>query len=51
MNIENTVIEDNAITFVIFDRLKNSRKVIKPKEVKCVTTNNPSLNVADYVTA
>ena len=51
MNIENTVIEDDAITFVIFDRLKNSKKVIKPKEVKCVTTSNPSLNVADYVTA
>ena len=51
MNIENTLIKDEGITFVIFDRIKNSRKVIKPKEVNCIDTNNPSLSVANYVMA
>lgn len=51
MNIEKTHIDEDGISFVIFDRLKSTRKVIKPKVVKCITSEVPALNVCDYVLA
>jgi len=51
MNIEHTALTDRGITFIIFDRLKHSRKSVKPKLVECINSEIPSLNVADYVTA
>ena len=51
LNVENSSLSENGISFVIFDRLKNTRKVLKPKVVQCINSEIPSLNVADYVTA
>lgn len=51
MNIENTALNDDGIQFVIFDRLKHTRRVHKPKIIKCISSDIPSLNVSDYVTS
>ena len=51
LNIENADITVEGISFVIFDRLKNSGRVVKPKVVKCISSDIPSLNVADYVSS
>jgi hypothetical protein len=51
LNIENTAISDNGISFVIFDKLKTTRRVLKPKVVECTNSEIPSLNVAEYLTA
>lgn len=51
MNIEHTHIKKDAVSFIIFDRLKTTKRVAKPKEVNCVQSNTPSLNVCDYVLA
>lgn len=51
MNIDNTVVSDNGISFVIFDKLKNTRRTLKPKVVECVSSDISSLCVSDYVTA
>lgn len=50
MNIEQTVLTDGGIQFIIFDRLKHTRRVHKPKTIKCISSEIPSLNVCDYVT-
>lgn len=49
MNIESVHIDKDNVTFVIFDRLKTSKRFPKPKTVKCVSSKLPSLNVCDYV--
>jgi hypothetical protein len=51
MNIENTTISKEGISFIIDQRLKNTRRVLKPKIVTCVTSEIDSLNVSDYVVA
>jgi hypothetical protein len=51
MNIEHTTVSEEGISFVIDQRLKNTRRILKPKVVKCVTSVHDSLNVCDYVVA
>lgn len=48
LNIDKTHIDNEGLSFVIFDRLKTSKRNMRPHIVKCVTTSNPSLNVCDY---
>lgn len=49
INVEHTDIVDDSVAFVINTKLKTSRRTIKNKIVKCVSTNIPALNVGDYV--
>ena len=49
MDISNATISEDNISFVIFDTLKHTRRVLKPKVVKCISSETPSLNVKDYV--
>lgn len=49
MDIENTTLEEDGVSFVIFNKLKHTKKVLKPKVVKCVTSEIPSLDVCSYV--
>lgn len=49
MDIENMTVSDDKISFVIFDRLKHTRRVIKPKVIDCIPSENPALNVQEYV--
>lgn len=49
MNIEQTELTGDSVKFLIYDRLKTTNKVAKPKEIICVMTDNESLNVCDYV--
>lgn len=49
LNIENTHVDKEAISFVIFDTLKTTKRKRKPKIVKCIATPNPALNVCNYV--
>jgi hypothetical protein len=51
MNIEHTTVSDEGISFIIDQRLKTTRRILKPKVVKCVTSEHDSLNVCDYVLA
>jgi hypothetical protein len=49
INIEQTDIADNTVMFIINSRLKTTRRVLKPKIVKCVNTDSPTFNVCDYI--
>ena len=40
---------ESGLDFVIFDRLKTTRKVLKPKVVSCISSDIPTLNLRDYV--
>lgn len=51
MNIENTHLTKDSVSFVIFDRLKTSNRKNKPKVVNCITSEMPALNVCDHVLA
>ena len=51
LNIENTHLSEEAIIFVIFERLKTTKHNSRPYEVKYVTSDTPSFNVCDYVMA
>jgi hypothetical protein len=51
LNIEKTTICDDGLSFIIFDSLKHTRKVAKPKVVTCVSSEIESLSVCDYVLA
>lgn len=51
ININNVTITENKVTFVIFDRLKHTRKVNKPKVIECLSSDNAALDVCDYVKA
>ena len=51
MDIENTALADDNIQFVIFDSLKHTRRILKPKVVTCVSSDIDSLNVSNYVMA
>ena len=50
LNIDNITKTEDGLSFVIYQKLKHTRKSIKPKVVECVTHDNDSLNVANYVT-
>ena len=49
MDIKNMHIGEESLTFVISDRLKNTRRVLKPKIIKCPATPDPSLSVISHV--
>ena len=49
LNNENAHLSEEAVTFVIFERLKTTKRNSRPHEVKCLTSDTPSLNVCDYV--
>ena len=49
MNIKNCTQTESKFTFVIFDKLKHSRKTAKPKVIECSTFDIPSLDVSHYV--
>lgn len=49
MDMENIIKTDDSISFVIFDRLKHTRRVLKPKTITCVSSDVPGLNVMEYV--
>ena len=51
LDIEKIRIENDAIVFTINVKLKTTRKLLKPRTVKCVSTDNPALNVCDHVIA
>ena len=51
MDVEKYTITEKGIDFVIYDRLKHTRKTLKPKVITCVTSDIDSLNVSDYVSA
>ena len=51
MNVEDCHQSDKGISFIIFNRLKQTRKSLKPKVVTCLNGEIPFLNVSDYVTA
>ena len=45
----NMRISDSKIEFVIVDRIKTTRKVLKPTVITCVSSEINELNVAEYV--
>ena len=49
MNIKDMEYEEEHINFIIRSRLKTTKRVLRPKIVKCVCTENAQLNVASYV--
>ena len=49
MNIKKIHISDNSISFVITNKLKTTKRVLKPKIVKCVNSSDPALDVCAYV--
>ena len=51
LNVEHNEVTDDGITFVIFDQLKTSKRNSRPHQVKCITSEIPSLNVSSYVLA
>ena len=48
-NVKNTVVKDDSIEFVIFDRIKTTRKILKPIVIKCVSSDIDELNVCKCV--
>ena len=48
-NIDDMVLESDCIKFVIKDRLKTTRKILKPKIITCPCSEKEHLNVFVYV--
>lgn len=46
---KNMIISPNKVEFLIKDRIKTTRKVLKPFVITCVSTEDDSLNVCEYV--
>lgn len=51
MNIEDINIDNEEISFVIHKELKTSRYKRRPHVVTCIKSDNPALNVCEYVQA
>ena len=49
MKIDNVPESFTGIDFVIFDPIKTTKRVLKPKIISCITTENEALNVCHYV--
>ena len=49
MDINKMHLGENSLTFVISNRLKNTRRVLKPKIIKCPATPDPALSVIAHV--
>ena len=45
------VISDDKIQFVIREKVKNTRKKIRPTIITCISTNNDRLNVLNHIKA
>ena len=49
-NIDNMLVgEDSSIKFIIKDKLKTTRKVLKPTTITCISAQEDEFNVASYV--
>jgi integrase len=52
MNIDHIAFENNAVCFIIYDRLKTTPlRNPKPKIVRCIPSDIPEINVAQYARA
>lgn len=51
MDVEKTTCADEEVCFIIDSRLKHTRRILKPKVIKCLPCDNPALNVGQYVVA
>ena len=49
MNKKKMHTSDESISFVITNKLKTTKRVLKPKIVKCVESSDPALDVCSYV--
>ena len=49
LNLKDMTFEDDHIIFVIFSRIKTTRRVLKPTIVKCISSESEELNVSSYV--
>ena len=50
-SIKNMVLSDNKIQFVIRDRVKGTRKTLKPTIISCISSNSEPLDVYSYMKA
>ena len=48
-SIDNMSVSENKVEFIIRDRVKTTRRVLKPTVITCVVSDNEALNVANYV--
>ena len=48
-SLDNMVIEENSLKFVVKDRVKTTRKVLRPTVIDCVSSNIEELDVSSYV--
>lgn len=48
MDVENVDVSNDKLVFIIFTRLKTSKKNAKPKTIECLNYTNPALNVRNY---
>ena len=52
MNIDNYYENpEGGLSFVIFDILEHTRRVLKPKVINCISSDSPALDVGNYVRA
>ena len=51
MNVDKTAFSDGKIEFVIDSRLKHTRRILKPKVITCLPSENPALNISEYTRA
>ena len=49
MNIKKMHISDNRFSFIMTNKLKTTKRALKPKIVKCVNCSDPTLDVCAYV--
>ena len=50
-SLKNMVISDKKVDFVITDKVKSTRKFLKPTIISCISTNNEALDVSAHVKA
>ena len=43
------VVDEEMVKFVILSKTKTTKKVLQPLEIKCVSTDDPAVNVCNYV--
>ena len=48
-SINNMSVSEDKVEFIIRDRVKTTRRVLKPTVITCVVSDNEALNVANYV--
>ena len=50
-SIKNMCISEDKIDFIINDKIKTTRKILKPHIISCISTNSPELDVCAHVKA